>query len=244
MENEKMQFMLENKRLAMCAELLRGGAVLNKAVSERKAADIGTDHGYLAVYLVDSGICSSAVAADINVLPLKSAERTISENGLSDRITTVLSDGLDNVSPDGITDIICAGMGGELIADIIFRHDWARQANLILQPMTKADELRRRLFDGGFFIEKERACHDGRFVYAVMRAVYAPDRIDYPCSERYLAAGMVKADGGDGSEYLKITAQRLKRAAEGMLKSEDESKREKAKSQLSLAQLLLKESGE
>jgi tRNA (adenine22-N1)-methyltransferase len=206
-----MPIKLENKRLMTCAELLKNGGN-GKNREKRIAADIGTDHGYLACYLVESGICEKAVAADINTLPLKSAEKTVKEHALGDKISLVLSDGLDNVSQDGITDIICAGMGGELIVQIISRCTWAKNCTLILQPMTKADELRRWLYENGFAVKEERACRDGKFAYAIIRAEYDPNAIDYPCSERYLAVGRIRPDSPDA---------RLRRAGNGMLKSPD-----------------------
>jgi tRNA (adenine22-N1)-methyltransferase len=232
-----MPIKLENKRLLTCAELLATSACEN-----RTAADIGTDHGYLACYLVETGICQRAVAADINPLPLKSAERTVRQCALSDKITLVLSDGLDSVSPDGITDIICAGMGGELIIRILSRHEWIKKCTLVLQPMTKADELRRWLYDGGFFVEEERACRDGKFVYTIMRVSYNPSAVDYLCDERYLSVGRIKPDGKDSADYIRITAERIRRAGIGMLQSGD--KRSEGENAVRLADGLLKELGE
>lgn len=233
-----MLLKLENKRLLTCAELVRTAA----AHDVRIAADIGTDHGYLACYLVQSGICQRAVAADINELPLRSAERTVAECGLADSVSLALSDGLDNVPQDGITDIICAGMGGELIVQILSRHEWVKRCSLILQPMTKADELRRWLYENGFAVEEERACRDGKFVYAVMRARYALAEIGYSCDERYLAAGRVKPDTPDAVDYIRTTAARIRRAGEGMLRSAD--KQSEGERQIRLADGLMKEIGE
>ena len=131
-----MIFKLENKRLALCAEMLAESDV-NSA--PRIAADIGADHGYLACALVESGVCERAIAADINPQPLSSAIEHIAQSGLADKIDAVLSDGLENVPQEGVTDVICAGMGGELIAAILSRGEWQKQlrgCTLILQPMT------------------------------------------------------------------------------------------------------------
>lgn len=236
-----MLIKLENKRLMTCAEMLKGDPS-SPSAKERKAADIGTDHGYLACYLVQSGICGRAAAADINELPLKSAERTVSEYGLGDRVELILSDGLDNVPSEGITDVICAGMGGELIVQILSRHEWIKRCALILQPMTKAGVLRRWLYENGFAVGEERACRDGRFVYAVMRARYAPEEIDYPCDERYLAIGRVKPGSDFFEDYVRVTAERIRRAGEGMLKSADS--RAEGGRRTALADRLMAEIGE
>lgn len=227
---------LENKRLLACAELMaqEGG-------NDRCAADIGTDHGYLAAYLVQSGICKSAVAADINEKPLASAKKTIAEYGLEGKVTPLLSNGLDSVPRGDITHIICAGMGGELIADIISRCEWAKECTLILQPMTKPDELREWLYDHGFLITRELARRDGRFVYSVMTAKHSESGIPYPKDVLYLHAGAIDPEEEDGTEYIRIAAERLKRAGEGILSSDSGS--ETGKRRLAAAEKLLSRIG-
>ncbi|MCD7741115.1 MAG: class I SAM-dependent methyltransferase [Ruminococcus sp.] len=229
-----MQLKLENKRLLTCAKIMS-----DSVKTHRRVADIGTDHGYLTVYLVQSGICESAIAADINSLPLESAKRTVGEYGLEDRVELVLSDGLKNVPADGITDIVCAGMGGELIARILSEYEWVKGATLILQPMTKADELRKWLFINGFFIESELPCRDGRFVYTIIRARYAPDRIDYECTPHFLAVGKILPDTKDGADYFRVKAAQLRRAGEGMTRSKD--KKEQGGELLALSESLTRE---
>lgn len=87
---------MKDKRLLCCAELCVGG----------RAVDVGTDHGHLAVYLVEQGICKSCIACDINEKPLAAARSSIRAAGLEDRIEAVLSDGLDSIDPEGVTDEI------------------------------------------------------------------------------------------------------------------------------------------
>ena len=215
-----MRSELENRRLAVCAELIRTDGGGKKA-----AVDVGTDHSYLAAFLVQQNICGKVWACDINPRPLSFAEKTVHECALEDKITLVLSDGLDAFPqrPEGCTHIVCAGMGGELIADILSRCSWADSVTSVLQPMTKADELRKWLYRNGFRVDEERACRDGKFVYAIMRVKKGIP--EYPCDERYLAAGRITADMADGREYLEMRARRLEKAAKGMLSSAEEQKR-------------------
>lgn len=153
-----------NSRLLSCAAWIRKGSVV---------CDVGTDHALLPVYLVEQGIAVRAVAADIGEGPLASAERTIRKNGMEDRITTILSDGLQNVPKDGLTDVIIAGMGGETIVHILETCPWSlSDVRLILQPMTKAEILREWLYLNGFPICRETCVRDDRFLYAVMQAEY------------------------------------------------------------------------
>lgn len=80
-----------DKRLVTCAKLCTGDFV----------CDVGTDHGYLPCFMIKENMCKKALACDVAPMPLKSAEEHINREGLSDRIGTVLSDGLDNGSPRG-----------------------------------------------------------------------------------------------------------------------------------------------
>ena len=220
-----------DSRLLACASLVKGG----------RAADVGTDHGHLPVYLIEQGICQTAAACDINEMPLASARANIEKAGMTDRIQCFLSDGLDSVPDEGITDVIIAGMGGELIADIIRRTSWIkeRKVNLILQPMTKWDSLRRFLYDSCFSVEREIPCREGRFVYSVMQAVYSGKKPDHPCDLRYLYCGLVTGETEEGAAYLRRQAQRLGTAGRGMLR--DPQRRKLGEEYIHTAEKLLKD---
>lgn len=142
-------------------------------VSGKVAADIGTDHGYLPIYLVGGGKCERAYACDAADGPLAAAKRNIEAYGLTDRIRTVKTDGMKAVEGKAETYII-AGMGGELIARIIAQSPFIRGGayRLVLQPMTRAAYLRRFLFGAGFAVPRETVvAEDGRY-YVVMLAVF------------------------------------------------------------------------
>jgi tRNA (adenine22-N1)-methyltransferase len=169
-------------------------------------------------------------------MPLKSAEEHITACGLGDKIQTVLSDGLENVQPDGVTDVVIAGMGGEMIAKILSRCDWVKNpnVNLVLQPMTKWDYLRKWLYDNGFEVTEELPCEEGRFVYSVMRVRFNDEgKHDGECDLEYLYFGRVSPDSEEGKKYFLRQAERLETAGRGMLKSPD--KFELGKQMLDLA---------
>ena len=138
-------------RLMTCFEMVRGNGTV---------CDVGTDHALLAAELINSGKCSRVIASDIKEGPLESAENTVEKYGIADRVDLVLSDGLANVPLDGVSDIVIAGMGGETIADIIENCDALRmpensEINLVLQPMTKAEILRKKLYEMGYTVSAE-----------------------------------------------------------------------------------------
>ena len=206
---------MTDNRLLTCAKLVKGN----------KAVDVATDHGYLAVYLISEGICDTVIACDVNEKPLNAARKTVKKSGYEEKIEVVLSDGLDNVKSDGVTDIIMAGMGGELIVKLLEKCSWIKDKgnsiNLVLQSMSKSHILRKWLFDNNFSVEKELACEDGGFVYSVMQISFTGLKPEYLCDNRYLYGGRVEADDEYGAAYLQRQAQRLKTAGLGMLKSAD-----------------------
>ena len=133
-------------RLYAASELVRDGAFVS---------DVGTDHAYLPIALCLSGKIRGAVASDINKGPIEKARENIEKYGLSTKISTVHTAGLDGIEPFSPDDVLVLGMGGELIASIIADAPWvaSKDINLCLQPMTHAEDLRRFLIENGFEID-------------------------------------------------------------------------------------------
>ena len=152
-------------RLKRCADMVRDGA---------KIVDVGTDHAYLPIWLVKSGVASSAIAADLREGPLDNAKINIEKYGVTERVKTILSNGLEKINPDEADDIIIAGMGGELISNIIENATWLKNENkhLILQPMSCAEHLRRFLAKNNFKIVQETAVQADNHIYSVMSVKY------------------------------------------------------------------------
>ncbi len=147
-------------------------------------ADIGTDHAYLPIHLVKNGLCACAVACDINEGPLQSARTNIAEAGLCDRIDTLLTDGLHGVERFSPQDVIIFGMGGELIVRILSEATWTRnvRVGLILQPMSRAEILRKWLVGNGFSIEGETISFEGKY-YQTIHARYTGAEDSYTAIE-------------------------------------------------------------
>ena len=156
-------------------------AIANLVRKDRIFADIGTDHAYLPVYLVEKGIINKAVAADLRVGPLENARDAVVSYGFTDKIELRLSDGLDNFKENEVEEIAVAGMGGLLISQFIERTDWLKNedVHLILQPMTHVEELRKTLFDNGFIVDEEIVAEDDDKLYIVLSAYYYNDAIAY-----------------------------------------------------------------
>ena len=200
--------MLDN-RLSKIAELVSGKGI---------AVDVGTDHAFLAAELVNSGKCARVIASDVREGPLESARRTVEKYGVSDKVELILSDGLENVPLEGVTDIVIAGMGGETIADIIAntaadRYD-QETVRWILQPMSKPEYLRKMLYENQMQIVEEYAIEDGDKLYIVMAAEYSPD---FRCLTEFDALyGFFGEDDELGKKYRMREAERLARIAENL----------------------------
>ncbi len=137
--------------------------------------DVGTDHAYLPVYLMQQGYIRTAIGADVRPGPLSRAKETVKAAGLLEQIDLRLSDGLDEIHPQEADCIVMAGMGGILITQLIQRAEWLKnpQKKLVLQPMTDAPLVRAFLAEQGFDLIRERATADKKHVYTVMKAAYS-----------------------------------------------------------------------
>lgn len=201
-------------RLRACFEMVSEGGI---------CCDVGTDHAYLPIELIETGRCRRAAACDINEMPLKAGLENARRHGVDDRIDFVLSDGLSKVDLSEVTDILIAGMGGELIYDIISRCAAVKRSGvrLILQPMTRAEALRRKLYENGFEIRCERAAEEREFTYSVMAAEYSGICRQPSVREEYLG-GLLESVQTD-IVYARTLLERERKIAAGLENSDAQS---------------------
>lgn len=166
-------------RLRQCAAFVRPGS---------RMADIGTDHGYLPVWLTRRGVCPHAIGMDINAGPLARARETADTYRAADLVELRLSDGLAALKRDEVDDIVIAGMGGELIAAILGQTPWVQEETLrfILQPMSHPEKLRAFLYEHGFALLREETVLDGGRLYTVMLAAFTGHVLSPSLEECYL----------------------------------------------------------
>ncbi len=209
-------------RLSAVASFVRKGSAV---------ADIGTDHGYVITYLIENGICPNGIAADINQGPLDNAKKTVTESGIEDKVELILSDGLKNVNKDSFDDVVIAGMGGNLIADILSDYPEIKNPkyNIVAQPMSHGEVLREYFCKNGFEIKSERVVADGSRLYCIINASFSGMIQDYDeayyylgkltenkdeLSQKYIqkiitamdkkAVALIKADKNEGKELKKL----------------------------------------
>lgn len=133
-------------------------------------ADIGTDHGYVPIFLLENGKIQSAIAMDVNKGPLERADRNIKAHNLTDRITTRLSDGLHALRRGEADGIVVAGMGGALTIKILEEGKEVAEAlsYMVLQPQSEIHLVRRYLYEQGYQITDENMIFEDGKYYPMM----------------------------------------------------------------------------
>lgn len=200
-----------NKRLELIASIMPHG---------RGFADVGTDHGYLPVYMAQHGYSGKIIASDINEGPLSTAVVSARQAGVEDRICFRLCDGLDGCGSEELDTVVIAGMGGDTICGILDRADWvmSRDILLILQPMTKAEVLRYWLTNNDFAICGEWLIEENGEIYQILSARFGART---PLSDAELFTGKYELAVGNALFPVQLAAliKRFERAAAGMSKA-------------------------
>jgi tRNA (adenine22-N1)-methyltransferase len=166
-------------RLAATASLVVGGGNI---------ADIGTDHAYLPAHLILINKIPSAIAADIRRSPLENARDTSIRYKIENKLDMRLSDGLKEIKPEEVDEIVFAGMGGTLIAEKLRECPWAKDGrhHFIFQPQSRANDLREFLFSNGFTINKELAVCEGSRYYIALDANYTGEIKEFTLSDCFI----------------------------------------------------------
>lgn len=197
-----------SKRLRAIADLVPPGS---------RVCDVGTDHAYLPIALMQSGRAARVTATDIREAPLANAARNIGEAGVSG-IETRLCDGLCGIPLNETDAVVIAGMGGEVIAGILSR---AAQNDLLaplflLQPTTSAEVLRQYLCENGFLLQSETAVSENGKLYTVMAARFTGKSQKMPPYFYYI--GLIDPNTADGRRYIEKQYARLSKCAAALEK--------------------------
>ena len=161
MSNMKIEL---SKRLQAVADMITPGNI---------TADIGTDHAYIPIYLIENNIVPKAFAMDINVGPLNIAAAHVDSYGFNDKITLRLSDGLNALGENEAETVVIAGMGGALEIKILSSNMKVvnNLRELILQPQSEFKKFREFLINEGFFIQDENMVLDEGKFYPMLKVL-------------------------------------------------------------------------
>lgn len=198
--------MILTERLQAIANMVDKGSVV---------ADIGTDHAYLPVFLIQQGICEKALACDINPAPLEKGNQNIIFNHLQDKIKTRLCDGLNGIEPNEADTFIIAGMGADVIIHILSScpYIFDEKYTLIIQPMTRYYNLTKWLYENGFEISEQICTHEGRRPYTIMKIKYSGKKTPYSQSDLYL--GNMDTSDPECKNFLLGEVHKLKKRVMG-----------------------------
>jgi len=194
------------------ADLVPHGAIL---------ADVGTDHAYLPVWLIQTGKISSAIVSDLREGPLSRAKLTAEQYDCKEKMEFRLCDGLLGFHRDEVNTVVIAGMGGETIANILSQASWLKNnaVHLILQPMSTQPELRHWLWTNGFAIIKEVLNPNGKFFYTILSAQYG-NSAPFTPAEEWAGRQYPGMEAPYRAEYLRLLIQKADRALQGMAQSQ------------------------
>ena len=148
-------------------------ALANMVTPGLSVCDVGCDHGFLSIYLVQKQIAPRVLAMDLRTGPLEGAKKHISAYGLEKQITTRLSDGLETMEIGEAQAMVCAGMGGALMASILQKESKKAHSlkELILQPQSEVPIFRTFLKDAGYEIVAEDMVEEEGKFYPMMKVV-------------------------------------------------------------------------
>lgn len=231
METVTKKEILLSKRMQMVADLVTRGGVL---------ADIGCDHGFVSIYLIEKGICPKVIAMDVNEGPLLRAREHIEERGLTEYIDIRLSDGMEKLGMQEADSILIAGMGGRLVIKILSDYmDKAKALKeVILQPQSELHLVRRFLSEQGFHIVKEDMTEENGKYYPAIKAVWKEGKtVMLQEKEEWFGPCLLKDKNAVLLEYLqreKTKFVQILNEIENSGKSEDSTKKETVKDRLLL----------
>lgn len=204
-------------RLKTIADLVPKGTMVG---------DVGSDHGYVPIYLVESGICEKAIASDINEGPTDNARQAVREAGLTDAINVRHGGGLLPYEVGEIETVIIAGMGGLLIRDILLERP--KMANsvktFVLQPMVAQDELREWLVNNGFKIIDEKLSQEAHRMYEILVVEHGEMTIEDPLQYE-LGVKLIKKEDPLSKVFLDKKIKKTKEILKGL----EASKKEESK---------------
>lgn len=192
-------------------------AIADMVKPNSRVADIGTDHAYLAIYLIQQEVATWVVASDINQGPFQVARDMVKKHNLENKIDVRLGNGLQTLAPREVDTVCIAGMGGGLIVKILETspHIIKYLNSVVLQPMNTSIAIRRWLYTHDWSITDECLVESNDIIYEVIKAEPIKDIIP---SEVLLEIGPIIAKHRTElfKKYINIKITKLKRAIEGM----------------------------
>jgi len=212
--------MIISKRLKLISDLI---------TDVKSMVDVGTDHGYVPIDLIKANKIDFAIASDINKGPVEKAKKNVRDNNLQDKISCRLGGGLTTVSSGEVEAAVIAGMGGNLIRDILeeSKEVFKSLKYVIVQPVQNPEVLRKYLYNSGCNIIDECIIYDEEKYYEIMKISWgnkpkATEPIYYEISEILLNKKDITY-----KEYLNYKLEKYLRVYEELKGDTENSRRRK-----------------
>ncbi len=190
-------------------------------------ADIGCDHGFVSIYLVNERKAPYALAMDVNEGPLLRAKEHIAQYGLQDRISTRLSDGAVGLSKGEVEAAVIAGMGGRLTMRIIVdsADKFKQMKSLVLSPHSDIPLVRGFLVDNGFEIQDEEMVFDEGKYYSIIRCAWVGAETQLSDIQKEYGPKLLEKKHPVLKEYLTHEAVKMREIRERLAAGENHSTR-------------------
>lgn len=205
--------MLNKRLLAISASVIRG----------ETAADIGADHGLLALFLLEKDIVPRVIASEIKEGPFERLRQAVEKSPFAEHMELRLGNGLEVLQPGEVATVIIAGMGGDNIAEILSRK-WSHSASykkFIFQPMSKAEVLRRELSQQGWPILEEKLVEEQQRIYLILSSCPGDTPYELTPLELDLGPIILRCDNPLKKRFLKDSLKKYHRVYQGLLQSKD-----------------------
>lgn len=195
-----------SKRLLACAAFVEPG---------ERVADVGTDHGYLAIHLLQSGRASRVYAGDISLQPLERAKENARRFGVTQGISFHLCNGVRGL-PRDFDVLVMAGLGAETMVQILKGGPWLRQGRyrLVLQCQSSQNELRQYLSESGWRITREEPVQDGKFLYTVLEAM--PGQETLTPGQHFASPALLHSESPLVEGYLSFCRSAVEKVVQGL----------------------------
>lgn len=195
-----------SKRLLACAGMIHPGD---------RVADVGTDHGYLAIHLLREGLAGYVYCSDIGEQPLQKARDNARRFGVRQGISFHLCDGVRGL-PRQFDVLVMAGMGAETMVRILQGGQWLKSGDyrLVLQCQSSQNELRQYLSENGWNISREEPVRDGKFIYTVLEAIPAPEKLSP--GQHFVSPALRRCDSPLVGEYISFCRQVCRKVVLGL----------------------------
>ena len=194
--------------------------IADKVPSCHTLTDIGSDHAYIPIHLIENNICKKAIVTDIKDGPNLVAQKNIKKFDMQKRIEILKGSGLKPIKEKETEIIIIAGMGGIQITEILENDlEKAKKSRLIiLQPMNYTEIVRKWLNNNGFKISDEELNKDDKRLYVVISCFYTGQKNTFSEYDCYIGRSLIEKNDPLLLDYIKRNIKKVEKILKGMQK--------------------------